>query len=393
MARILVITPYEPPADGIAKHSSHLVGAWDAAGHDVLVASPGRQAGLEGCEIIGARSRVARILRKMPRPRTWHDLNGFAPDMVFVQFAVAAMSVNLWSVLNLCKRFSKAQVTVVVGFHEAAREYNLLGFATRLAYRSIARSTDIPIAFSSEGRRALIERGLFSEVLEVPHGTTGLANVTAEDIERVTRLYSLRQPLVLTMGFTSADKGTDVLLCAASDIAAGPRTEIQFLIAGSPRERRGVFRLMGYRDVRFQQQLEREAKKIVSVEVVFTGFVANEDVAPLLFVADLVAMPYRRITQSGIANLALSSKAVIVSSDLPGLRSDLGDAARYVEAGNPRALAKQIVELLADDASSIRRHLRELSGERAVASTYAKVAQMIVSSGLAKDRPELDNEV
>ena len=104
-------------------------------------------------------------------------------------------------------------------------------------------------------------------------------------------------------------------------------------------------------------------------------------------------MPYRRITQSGIANLALSSKAVIVSSDLPGLRSDLGDAARYVEAGNPRALAKQIVELLADDASSIRRHLRELSGERAVASTYAKVAQMIVSSGLAKDRPELDNEV
>jgi glycosyltransferase involved in cell wall biosynthesis len=307
----------------------------------------------------------------------------FEPDMVFVQFAIAAMSVNVWSVRSLCKQFAGARIPIVVGYHEPAREYHLLGFATHLIYKSMARVTQVPIVFSHAGRQALIENGLFDEVIEVPHGTTGVSEVADDDIRRVRDLYHIQKPLVLSLGFTSFDKGTDVLLDAASAIAKGRDDDVQFLIAGSPRERRGVFRIMGRRDIKWQRRLEDQAAKIDNVDIEFFGFIADEDVAALLFVADVVALPYRRITQSGIANLALSSRSVVVASNLPGLRSDLGDAARYAEVDDSSALAEQIAGLLGDSAASIRQHMRELSGNRAAANTYAKVAAHILSAGLA----------
>ena len=127
---------------------------------------------------------------------------------------------------------------------------------------------------------------------------------------------------------------------------------------------------------------------IANADIAFSGFVADQDVAPLLFMADVVALPYRRITQSGIANLALSSCSVVVCSDLPGLRSDLGDAALYVKAGDPRALAEEIVNLLSDDSASVRSRMRERSKERAAANTYSSVAERILSAGLANGEGE-----
>jgi glycosyltransferase involved in cell wall biosynthesis len=247
----------------------------------------------------------------------------------------------------------------------------------------MARVTDVPIVFSTAGRQSLIENGVFREVVELPHGTVGVATFSDDDVARVRALYRIHKPLVLSLGFTSSDKGTDVLLDAAPAVSASRNHDVQFLIAGAPRKRQGLFRLMGRRDVKFQQRLESQARETPNVEISFSGFVDDRDVAPLLFTADVVALPYRRITQSGIANLALSSRAVVVSSDLPGLKSSLGDAAEYVDVDSPSALANQIIHLLGDENASIRQQMRTRSGDRAVSDTYAKVAEQILTAGLA----------
>ncbi len=384
MSRILLVSPFEPPADGIAKHTAHLVAAWDTAGHDVLVVAPGKHRDLGEAEHVGTRARVARVLRQLPRRRTWDQIVAFEPDIVFVQFAVAALNVTLWSVNSLCHRLSAAGVPVVIAYHEPTREYDLLGVLTRSIYRSFARLTDVPVVFSSAGRQALLESGLFSEVLEVPHGTLGVATIDDADVRRVQSLYQIRSPLVLALGFTSIDKGTDVLLDAASAVTAARDGDVQFLIAGSPRIRRGVFWVMGRREARFQERLERQARKLVNVHVAFSGYVADRDMAALLFAADVVALPYRRITQSGIANLALASRSVVVCSDLPGLHSDLGDAAKYVTPGDSTALAVQIADLLGPEGDAERSRMRELSAQRAAANSFSKVAERILSAGLSR---------
>jgi glycosyltransferase involved in cell wall biosynthesis len=309
-------------------------------------------------------------------------LVAFEPDVIFVQFAIAALNVNIWTVRSLCRKFKTAGIPVVVAYHEPAREFDLLGPATRFVYRAMARVTSVPVVYSWAGRQTLVERGLFKEVVEVPLGTAGLATISDEDLRRVRIRYHVAKPAVLVLGFTHFDKGTDLLLDAAADIAERRHHDVQFIIAGSPRKRRGVFRIMGRRDIRCQRRLESQAKKIAGVGIEFFGFVKSEDVAALLYVADIVALPYRRITQSGVASLALSSRAVMVASDLPGLRSDLGDAATYVEVGDSRAMAEQIAQLLDESSDSLRAHMRSLAGERAVSNTLEVVAEAILLAAL-----------
>jgi glycosyltransferase involved in cell wall biosynthesis len=303
--------------------------------------------------------------------------------VVVVQFAIAALSTSFWSVQDLCRRCAAAQIPVVVTFHEPAREYELFKLLTAFLYRAIARVTTVPVVFSPSAERALIENGLFSRVTELPHGTSGLLTITEADLHRVRERYDITKPLVLSLGFTGADKGTDVLLGAAAGIAGERGNDVQFLIAGSPRKRRGVFRLREYGDVAFQRRLEEQGRKIARVDVAFTGFVPDADVAALLFVADVVALPYRRITQSGIANLALSSRSVVVCTELAGLRNDLGDAALYVKVGDPQSLARGISSLLGDEHRDARERMRTLAEGRAQASTFATVANEILSAGLA----------
>jgi glycosyltransferase involved in cell wall biosynthesis len=323
-------------------------------------------------------------MRKIPRRKVWSEAVAFEPDIVVVQFSIATFNVDLWSVTHLSKKFAAARIPVVVAFHETAREYDLLGPVTRFIYRSIVRFTDVPIVFSSAGRQALVDNHLFDEVTELPHGTTGITPITDTDVDRVRDRYQIRKPLVLSLGFTDADKGTDVLLAAADAVSAGVENNVQFLIAGSPRRRRGIFRIMERRDFNYQRRLTKMAAETHQAEIAFSGYVAHDDVGALLQLADVVSLPYRRITQSGIGNLALSSRAVIVSSDLPGLRSDLGEAARYFEVGDSKAMAIAVIGLLGDDHESDREHLRELAGSRAASRTYASVAQMILSAGLTR---------
>jgi glycosyltransferase involved in cell wall biosynthesis len=384
VSRILVLSPFEPPPDGIARHTAHLVDAWDAAGHNVLVLSPGRQRGLGAAERIASRSRVARVLRWRPRRRLWDDVVEFRPDVVIVQFAVAAVNTSFWSVESLSRRCVASGIPVVVTYHEPAREFGLLKFVTPFLYRAMARVTMVPVVFSQAGGEALIEHGLFAQVTQLPHGTSGVAAITDADIQRVRDRYDIQKPLVLTLGFTGFDKGTDVLLEAASQIAVEQSNDVQFLIAGAPRRRRGIFRLREFQDVTFQRRLERRGEEIEGADVVFTGFVPDADVAALLFVADVVVLPYRRITQSGIANLALSSRSVVVCSDLPGLRNDLGDAAVFVAVGDSKAIAEGVGGLLGAENSSSRLRMRDLSGERATEGTFTRVAEELLRAGLAR---------
>ena len=383
MTRILLFSPYEPPPDGIANHSSRLVAAWDSAGHSVLVVSARGGRGLERIERIGSRSTLLRSLRLFPNRRTWSEIAKFEPEIVIVQFAIAAISTSLWSVKLLCDRLHAQGIRVVVTFHEPAREYNMFKFLTRAIYRSASRTTDVPVVFSPAGYRALHDTGLFNDVVEVTHGTKGIESISNQELDDVRVLFDVHKPLVLTLGFTSFDKGADIFIDAAKIISKNRNGNVQFLVAGTPRRRQGVFRIMERRDNQCQRRLINRAKRLGNVEISFSNYVADENVAPLLHVADVVVLPYRRITQSGIANLALSSQSVIVCSDLPGLRNDLGDAALYVKVGDTTTLAKEITNLINPDGEETRSRMRDLAGQHANENTYAKVAEKILSAGLA----------
>jgi glycosyltransferase involved in cell wall biosynthesis len=197
----------------------------------------------------------------------------------------------------------------------------------------------------------------------------------AAQLERVRAAYGLGPAPVLALGFVHPDKGADTLLAAVPELAARA-PEATVVIAGTPRTRRGPFRAFGRLDRRHHEALRRTAAALPAGRVRFPGFVPTADLAAVVHAAAVMALPYRRITQSGIAHLAVAAGAPVVASDLPGLRATFGDGARYVGADDPVALGRALGELVADPEA--RRRLREVQASTARAQSMASAAAAVL---------------
>jgi glycosyltransferase involved in cell wall biosynthesis len=381
VSRILLLSPWCPPPDGVGFHSLALVMSWRAAGHDMLVVTSGSED--PQFSSLGPPNddevRVVKALRLAPRRATTRLLRSFKPDVVIVQFTIASQSTTLLSTLWLMNVAKRSGLPVVVAFHEPAREINRLGPLTRWIYRVAARNTTYPVVYSPAGGEALARFGIFTHVDEVPHGSVSSTEVTAEDVARVRDRYAIRAPLVLSLGFAHPDKGTELLVAASSEVSRLLEGDVQFLIAGSSRERRGIFRLMGRADQRFHRMLLERISCLKGVSIDVCGFVPDSDMAPLLYVAAAVVLPYRRATQSGIANLALGVGAVIVASDIPELRGDLGDAARYFHSGS----IANLTETLQSTLSGLQGQLRGAAVARAKERSYDVTSERLLNIGLS----------
>ena len=379
MSRIAVLTPWAPPADGIARHSAHLVEAFKKAGHEVLVITQRAEASRRPTQ--QGTTEVRSLLGVIPTGRAFNEVKTFGADMLFVQFAISAASSSLFSVLNLCRRAHGSGMKVVVGFHESAREFNLLGPVSRGIYRAIARYTSTAVAFSAAGEKALLDCGLFAGVVRVPLGTHPIEQARPLAANSVRTRYELEIPTVLCAGFTHPDKGTDLVLQVAEKVTQDLDGKVRFLIAGQPRQRRGLFRLMGQADEKFQIRLEQMAKESHGVNFLFCRYIPDEDIHEVMRQAAVVVLPYRSITQSGIANLALSSGAAIVASDIQGLAGELEDAAAYFSVDDTAGLAETLVSVLSDGVLSAQ--LRVLAIEKAGEQSYERVAELIIATALA----------
>jgi len=138
-------------------------------------------------------------------------------------------------------------------------------------------------------------------------------------------------PVILFFGYVRAYKGVADLLEAMPDVRrhfpgatvviAGP-----FLDPPDPYRRRAA-------------ELEIEARFI-------EGYVPDEEVTALLDLADVIVLPYRSATQSGLLPLAafLGKRAVATSAG--GLTESAAEGVVLVAPGDPAGLARGIVKAL-----------------------------------------------
>jgi glycosyltransferase involved in cell wall biosynthesis len=375
--RILVLSPYAPPADGIGEHTRALARAL-AADADVVVGAPGnggreRDGDVEVRRLLGARAATPGRSRTL--------LADVDPDAVYVQFAISAFATALPAVFRICRAARGAGVPVVAAFHEAARELALLPGAGAAIYRGMLALTDVPVVLTPHAAAALAAAGAdVARVAVVPHGVPALAAPPAAEVERVRAAYGMGPSPVLALGFVHPDKGADTLLAAVPALAARA-PDATVIVAGTPRVRRGPFRAFGRLDRRHHDELRRAAAALPAGRVRFPGFVPAGDLAAVVHAAAVMALPYRRITQSGIAHLAVAAGAPVVASDLPGLRATFGEGARYVAAGDPAALGCALGELLADAESRRRLSAQQARTARAQSMSSAAAAVLDLVEG------------
>ncbi|MGI8462526.1 MAG: glycosyltransferase family 4 protein [Solirubrobacterales bacterium] len=201
--------------------------------------------------------------------------------------------------------------------------------------RALVKRMDAVIIHSEGGARALREEiGIDpGRVHVVPHGTLDYLTRMPEERPLPAELAEVYGPVVLCFGLIRPYKGVDVLLEAFRDLECA-----ELWIVGM---------------ARMPIEPLRELAERCGATVRFVPrFVTDPEIPAFFRRADVVALPYRAIEQSGVLYTALAFGNAIVASDVGGF-SDVGAAggARLVPPGDPAVLRTVLDELLADPSA------------------------------------------
>jgi glycosyltransferase involved in cell wall biosynthesis len=206
------------------------------------------------------------------------------------------------------------------------------GRGGRLAHaalaRYVARSTDLTLVASDDlaadarAAGATVVRSAFVTAPALPAATRSAAEVRAE-------LGAGDCPLVLAVGRLHRQKRFDVLVVAAAGWV-GQEASPYVVIAGDGPARTEL------------------AAQIESTGAPVRLLGHRSDVADLLAAADVVALPSEWEARALVAQEALRAGVPLVTTDVGGMRSLVGDAALTVPVGDPAALRIAIESILTD---------------------------------------------
>jgi glycosyltransferase involved in cell wall biosynthesis len=195
------------------------------------------------------------------------------------------------------------------------------------------------IVAHTEGAAARLhdEVGIAAGKVEViPHGPLDYLRSLPAEKPLPPELEGSEGPVILFFGLLRPYKGIDVLLEAFAAVEGA-----ELWIAGMPRMP--------------LEEIHRLAARAPGRVRFLPRFVSDPEIPALLRRADVLALPYREIEQSGVLYAGLAFAKPMVLSDVGGF-GEIGrrGAARLVPPGDSAALAATLNELVADPAARER---------------------------------------
>ncbi len=254
----------------------------------------------------------------------------------------------------------------VVTAHERTRVQDAV-------HRHIHRLSPLIIAHSEHDRSRLLEEFAVEpgRVTVIAHGEYGFFGRDAEPVGREAARRRLgldpSDEVALFFGYIREYKGLDVLLDAWPTVA-GARPGARLVVAGDP------VRL----DAARRDALLAAATRVGAIHRF--GYVPFSDVTVYFAAADVLVLPYRHVSQSGVLFLALAQGLPVVATRVGALPEVIcdGDSGLLVPPDSPGALAQALVRLFGD--SDLQRRLA--AGGKAVAArhTWPAIAERTESA-------------
>jgi len=219
--------------------------------------------------------------------------------------------------------------------------------------RRVADAVDAVVVHTRAGARAMTDRygADPARVHVIPHGAFDYLASQPHETPLPPELAAVDKPVILSFGVLRPYKGIDVLVDAFAGIEGA-----ELWIVGRP-----------WMDV---APLRAAAAHAGGTVRFVDRFVAENELPAYFRRADVVALPYRDIDQSGVLYTALAFGKAIVASSIGGFAEVAEDhrALVPVPAGDAAALRTALAELVDDPAA---RTAQEARAAAAAAGPYS----------------------
>jgi glycosyltransferase involved in cell wall biosynthesis len=346
--RICLVGPAYPYRGGISHFTQMLAATMSAERHEPHIVSftrlypsflfPGRtQYEEQGARIQVTGERVIDSIHPLTWRRAGRAVAAHRPDAIIVQwwhpfFAPAFRSL----VAEARRRGSRAPVVYLC--------HNVLPHESSRVDRSLVRwglaKADAFLVQSEEDRRNLLSIRPRARVAVHPHPTYTQFAEGDMTREEARRQLGVDGRVLLFFGLVRAYKGLQTLLAAHARIAE--KLGATLLVVGEFYEDRAPY------------DAQIAALGIEGRTRVIDRYIPDEEVGVYFRAADLVVLPYRSATQSGITQTAFAFGRPVVVTAVGGLPDvvDDGVTGYVVPPDNPEALANAIERFFATDAAT-----------------------------------------
>lgn len=254
------------------------------------------------------------------------------PDFVVVRYWIPFMAPALGTI---CRKIRKAGIKVI------AITDNVIPHEKRFMDKPLTRyflkACD---GFVTMSRAVLGELEQFTSSVHKRFLVHPIYNVFGEKVDKTEARKKLDLPpnakVLLFFGLIRQYKGLDLLLDAMADERI-KKMGIRLLVAGEFYDNK-----KNYFDL-----IDRHG---LHDHVIFTDqFIANEEVKYYFSASDLLMLPYRSATQSGVTQVAFQFDKPVLATKVGGLSEIILDGkSGYVVDPDPRQIADRVVDYFAN---------------------------------------------
>ena len=337
MAKIFIIGPAYPLRGGLATFDELFCTAFNEQGHDCEIISYSLQypnflfPGSTQFDTTGVAPKHIKIhtLINSVNPLSWIKTANFIkkqkPDFIVFRFWIPFMGPALGSIARMVR---KSGIKVLAITDNVIPHEKRIGDAAFAKY--FIKSCDGFVTMSKAVMKDLenFTTTKHKKYLLHPLYTSFGEKLNKSDARKVLGIKE-DVNLVLFFGLIRKYKGLDMLLDAFNELKDNPN--INLIIAGEFYEDK-----QPYLDLIEKYQIQNQV-------ILHAKFIANEDVKLYFSAADLVALPYRTATQSGVTQVSFHFEVPTLVTNVGGLGEIIPhQKAGYVVEPNGKAIAESI---------------------------------------------------
>lgn len=285
------------------------------------------------------------------------DLSRWEPDIIHFQWLPLPIVDEQF--LRVLKRIAPVVHTVhdTTPFHDASTSHLQLWRA-----KAVRQRFDWLITHTERGRATLKSDGVNENCISVvPHGVIRYEGESSLAETACRRPFAENR--VLLFGTLKPYKGIDVLLRAFASLPSSVRERTELYIAG--RAKMDISQLKS-----LAERLGIDSRVVWDIR-----FVPDAEIPALIQSADIVALPYRDIDQSGVLMTILPYAVPIVATHIGGFAETLTDGrhGRLVPPDDPVAFSEALETLLCrpNERERMEEQLRQLATETHAWGTIA----------------------